>query len=322
MRSREAWSSRFTAVAMALSLAGIGTWLVAPTRAQGGTSGDWSSHNFDLHNSRFSPLDLINTSNVSGLTQQWSIETGGADTLKQVTPLVVDGVMYYNAGSKLFAVNAATGASLWTYQVDPPFPGVGRGPAYGDGRIYAYGGPYGGNVLYAIDAKTGQPLQSFGSKGRLLVADEVLKFKYPDRDATGYRTVSAPAYLNGMLYVGLSQSEKHIPGGLVAAIDGKTGAVKWVFSTIPQKPTDDGWEITKDSWIGGQRVGGGIWTQPAIDAELGLVYVNAGNPSPDYEPLHQLHHRAASRYGETGLVLPDDSSRSLGLGPGDGTGAV
>jgi len=246
-------------------------------------SGDWLSHNYDLRNSRFSPLDQINTSNASGLTQQWSIETGGADALPQVTPLVVDGVMYYNAGSKLFAVNAATGASLWTYQVNPPFPGTGRGPSYGDGRIYAYGGTYGGNVLYAIDAKTGQPVQSFGSKGRMLIADEIVRFKYREKEAAGYKIQGPPTYLNGMLYVGLSLSERHIPGGLIAAIDGKTGAVKWVFSTIPQKPTDDGWEIAKDTWIGGQRVGGGIWTQPAIDTELGLIYINAGNPSPDYE---------------------------------------
>jgi len=70
----------------------------------------------------------------------------------------------------------------------PPFSGSGRGPTYGDGYIYAYGGPYGANVLYAMDAKSGQPLQSFGSKGRLMVADEVTRFKYPRRrrPATGW----------------------------------------------------------------------------------------------------------------------------------------
>ncbi len=141
-----------------------------------------------------------------------------------------------------------------------PFPGGGRGPTYGDGHIYAFGGPYGNNVLYAVDAKTGQPLQSFGSKGRLLVADEIVKSKYPNKDAAGYRLLGPPAYLNGTLYVGLALSERHIPGGLVAAMDAKTGAVKWVFSTVPQSPADEGWEIAKDSWIGGQRVGGGIWT--------------------------------------------------------------
>jgi quinohemoprotein ethanol dehydrogenase len=263
----------------AVSLAGIGPWWVAPTRAQGGAAGDWSSHNYDLHNGRFSALDQINTSNASGLTQEWSIEMGGADATPQVTPLVVDGVMYYNAGSKIFAVDGAKGKPLWHYQINPPFPGVGRGPSYGDGRIYAYGG----TVMYAIDAKTGQPLQSFGNKGRLLVVDEAIKFKYPEKDPSGYKMAAPPTYLNGMLYVGLAVSDAHIPGGLVAAIDGKTGAVKWVFSTIPQKPADDGWEIAKDTWIGGQRVGGGMWTQPAIDSELGLIYLNTGNPSPVYE---------------------------------------
>jgi PQQ-dependent dehydrogenase (methanol/ethanol family) len=282
----------FWTIVIAVGVGGVDTWLAAPTHAQGKGSGDWVSHNFDRQNSRFSPLDQINISNVSRLTQQWSIRAGAdgksdagitGTGIRQVTPLVVDGVMYYNAGNRLFAVDAATGASLWTHAIDPPFSGSGRGPSYGDGIIYAYGGPYGGSVLYAIDARSGQPLQSFGSKGRLLVAEEVVKFKYPRKEAGGYRLVGPPTYLNGMLYFGLANSERHIPGGLVAAMDAKTGAVKWVFSTIPQSPADDGWEAAKDSWSGGQRVGGGIWTQPAIDPELGLMYVNAGNPSPDYE---------------------------------------
>jgi quinohemoprotein ethanol dehydrogenase len=276
-------TSCFYILVTALGCAGIGTWSVGPTRAQGRTSGDWPSHNLDIRNSRYSPLDQINTSNAGRLTEQWSIQASGADIITQLTPLVVDGVMYYNAGSKLFAVNAATGATLWTYQVDPPFRGAGRGPTYADGRIYAYGGTYGANVMYVVDAKTGKPVPSFGSKGRMLVSDEIVKFKYPKKEAAGYMTVGPPAHHNGMLYVALAQSEKHIPGGLLAAMDGKTGAVKWVFSTVPQGPADDGWEVAKDTWIGGQRVGGGIWTQPAIDPELGLIYVNAGNPSPDYE---------------------------------------
>ena len=67
------------------------------------------------------------------------------------------------------------------------------------------------------------------------------------------------------------------------AISASTGEIKWVFNTVPQGPQDDGWEIARDTWGTGARAGGGIWTQPAIDAELGLVYVNAGNPSPDYD---------------------------------------
>ena len=52
---------------------------------------------------------------------------------------------------------------------------MNRGPTYADGRIYAFAE----QLMYAIDAKTGQLVQSFGIKGRLLVADEAVKVKSP-----------------------------------------------------------------------------------------------------------------------------------------------
>ena len=55
------------------------------------------------------------------------------------------------------------------------------------------------------------------------------------------------------------------------------------FNTIPQRPQDDGWEIAADTWDDGQRAGGGVWTQPAINLDFGLIYFNTGNPSPDYD---------------------------------------
>ena len=279
MRTRKHMSGRCATVATVSSLAALILWLVIPVRAQGGAQNDWRGHNFDLRGGRYSPLDEITPANAGRLVQRWAIETGGADAIAQETPLVVDGVMYFNAGSKLTAVNAATGAPVWTYQVTPAFPGTGRGPAYGDGRIYAYGA----QIVYAVDAKTGQLVDSFGSKGRLQIAEAAVKFKYPRKDAIGYKMASPPTYHNGLLYVGLAVSEGHIPGGLLAAVDGTTGAIKWVFSTVPQGPDDDGWDLAKGTWVGGQRAGGGMWTQPVIDTDLGLIYINAGNPSPDYE---------------------------------------
>ena len=92
-----------------------------------------------------------------------------------------------------------------------------------------------------------------------------------------------PAYRDGTLYVGLPFSDSLLPGGLLVAVDGGTGAVKWVFNSIPQGPRDAGWEISKDTWSSPGRYGGGIWTQPAIDAELGMIYFNAANPSPNYD---------------------------------------
>jgi glucose dehydrogenase len=93
-----------------------------------------------------------------------------------------------------------------------------------------------------------------------------------------------PTYHNGTLFIGVPFADSLINGGLVIAADGKTGALKWVFRAVPQGPNDDGWELAKDTWRGSaKRQGGGIWTQPAIDPELGLLYINVSNPSPNYD---------------------------------------
>ena len=260
------------------SAAGLGVAALAQEPPTG--RADWSMYNVDLHNSRFSPLDEINTSNVGRLAVKWTAGVGEKENINQITPLVVNGVMYFNAGSKLYALDAVTGKQLWTAQAEPAFTGTGRGPAYGDGRIYIYGR----STVVAVDAKTGAIVESFGNKGRLQIADAAIQFAKLRHDATGYSVNTAPAYHNGTLYIALALSENHIPGGFVVAVDGRTGAVKWTFKTIPQGPQDDGWDVAKDTWQGGTtKAGGGIWTTPAIDSELGLLYVNVGNPSPDYD---------------------------------------
>ena len=252
------------------------------------TSGqtNWPLHNLDIGGSRYADIDEINTANASRLALAWSFEAGAANSITQVTPLVVDGVMYLNAGSTLFALNAVTGESVWTMKMDDSLEARGRGPTYGDGRLYAFGGA----SMYATDGQTGELVESFGNGGRLEIVGEALEFKYPDDyppgiDAygLGYRLTTPPVYYDNTLYAGVALSENHIPGGLVIAADATTGAIKWVFNTVPQGPRDDGWEIAKDSWGDGQKVGGGVWTPPVIDPELGLVYVNSGNPSPDYD---------------------------------------
>jgi quinohemoprotein ethanol dehydrogenase len=254
--------------------------------AQTGST-DWPSQNLDLHNSRYSTLEQIDTDNVSNLTVRWSFEPGLRDDISQVTPLVVDGVMYLHSRATLYALEATTGSELWRRVLDSgPANGPVRGSTYAEGRIYAYRGA----DLYAFDASNGDALASFGDVGVLKVVAEALHYQYPDTYPAdidpvtiGYRLTTPPSYHEGIIYVAAALSEGHIPGGLLIAIDAYTGAVKWVFNTIPQTPRDSGWEIASQTWGTGARAGGGVWTQPAIDAELGLLYINAGNPSPDYD---------------------------------------
>ena len=251
------------------------TGVATPVLAQQGST-DWASQNLNLDNNRFASLDEINTATVGRLTEQWSYEVGPTDNITEVTPLVVDGVMYLHSRSTLFALDAATGEELWTAVLDAGSQGGSpvRGPTFAGGNIYAYRGA----DLYAMDAGDGSPVESFGNQGVLPVVSNALQMKYPDDYpptldpvSIGYRITTPPAHHEDTMYVAAALSEGHIPGGLVIATD--TGAIKWVFNTIPQGPQDEGWEIARNTWGEGARAGGGIWTQPAIDADLGIVYV-------------------------------------------------
>ncbi|MYD72248.1 MAG: PQQ-binding-like beta-propeller repeat protein [Acidobacteria bacterium] len=258
----------------------------APPNITAGGQTNWTSHNLDLDNSRYSELDQINAGTAGRFSEQWSYEVAAGIDVAQVTPLVVDGLMYLHAGPRVIAINAVTGEEVWNLELNEARTNRVRGPTYAEGKIYSYNGPN----LVAADAKTGELVESYGDGGVLPVVGLALQAKYPDvypptldPHELGYRITAAPAYHDGTLYVGAALSEGHIPGGLVIATDAATGAIKWVFNTIPQRPQDDGWEIARDTWGDGQRAGGGVWTQPAIDLDLGLIYFNTGNPSPDYD---------------------------------------
>ena len=259
---------------------------VTPTITAGSRHTNWASHNLDPYNQRYAELDQINTGTVDRLQRRWSFDVPAGLSVSQVTPLVVDGLMYFHSGATVLAINAVTGEAVWTLEVDGVTGGVVRGPLYAGGTIYSYHG----DKLVAADAKTGELVESFGDGGVLPIFGLALQTTYPDvyppgfdASSLNYRLNSSPAYHDNTLYVGSAISEGNIPGGLVVAADATTGEIKWVFNTIPQSPQDEGWELADPTWGDGKRVGAGIWTQPAIDVELGLLYVNAANPNPPYD---------------------------------------
>jgi quinohemoprotein ethanol dehydrogenase len=263
---------------------------LAAQRAAAATTANWPVHNLNLAGTRFSPLDQINRSNVKSLTPRWLFQHGVIDGVSnQTTPIVIDGTMYVtDSRGSVYAVDALDGHLLWTYDVTN-FLGGGahegyvfrnRGVVYANGVIYAAGGSF----LFALDAKTGMPLQGFGNKGQASVIMDVLKPRYPDVKTAismGYWFTTAPQIYNGTLYIGSTRSESHIPGGHVLAVDAETGKVRWHFNTVPQDEKDQGWAIAGPTWVGGERNGGGIWETAAIDPELGVLYMAVGNPFGD-----------------------------------------
>ena len=250
------------------------------------TTVNWPLHNLDLAGTRYSAMDQINRSNVKSLVPRWLFQHGVIDGVSnQTTPVIVDGAMYVtDSRGSVYAVDAADGHLLWTYDVTAKLGGGARegyifrnrGATYADGVVYTAGGSF----IFALDAKTGKPISTFGKDGQASVILDVLSERYADVKTAismGYWFTTAPQYYKGVLYIGSTRSESHIPGGHVLAVDARTGKVLWHFNTIPQDVKDQGWDLAGPTWVGGERNGGGIWETAAIDPELGMLYVAVGN---------------------------------------------
>ena len=237
--------------------------------------GDWLTHGRTYSEQRFSPLKQINDHNVSRLGLAWYFDL---DTHRgqEATPLVVNGVMYFtSAWSKVFAVNAATGARLWSY--DPNVPRswganaccdvVNRGVAIWQGKIYV--GTLDGRLL-ALDAASGKPVWE------QLTIDPQWR----------YTITGAPRIVKGKVLIGNGGAEFGVRG-YVSAYDAQTGKLMWRFYTVPGDPTKPFEQPILDkaakTWSGEWwKIGGGgtVWDAIVYDPELDLVYIGVGNGGP------------------------------------------
>jgi quinohemoprotein ethanol dehydrogenase len=228
-------------------------------RGQAPAGRDFSTVGGNLANQRHSGLTKINRSNIARLGGAWMIHLadGQAAGTMQATPVVVDGVMFISTGiGDVFAVDGKSGVVKWKYRSGGR-PGSNRGVAVGGGRVFA---GQRDNSLVALDQKTGARVW------RTVLAPE------------GPGTTSAPAtYYDGRVYIGVGGGELGVRGQF-GAYDAATGKEIWKFWTIPG-PGERGHETWEgDSW---QFGGAPVWTHPAIDPDLGIVYIAVGNAGPD-----------------------------------------
>ena len=125
---------------------------------------NWASFGQDQGATRYSDLKQINTTNVQKLTRAWTFHTG-VKTANQATPIVIDSVMYISAANGYYALDAVTGAQIWKFDAVGT---TGRGVSYwpGDARSPArIIGALTGDLIVALDARTGKPVAEFGKDG-------------------------------------------------------------------------------------------------------------------------------------------------------------
>jgi quinohemoprotein ethanol dehydrogenase len=237
--------------------------------------GNWMTYGRTYDEQRYSPLNQINDHNVAQLGLAWYFDL---DTRRgqEATPVVVDGVMYFTAAwSKVYALNAATGHLLWSF--DPKVPGewavnaccdvVNRGVAAWKGKVFF--GTLDGRLI-ALDAATGQPVWE------TLTIDRNFR----------YTITGAPRVAKGKVIIGNGGGEFGVRG-YVSAYDAETGKLAWRFYTVPGDPTKpfESPVLAKaaQTWTGKWwKFGGGgtVWNAIAYDPELDQLYIGTGNGTP------------------------------------------
>jgi alcohol dehydrogenase (cytochrome c) len=227
---------------------------------------NWLSYNGDYTGRRFSSLEQINTQNVSNLRAQWVFHSSNSDML-EVTPVVVDGMMFVTSANDAFALDARTGRVVWHYArpmteglIDDAAQHHNRGVAIWHSRIYL---ETDNAHLLCLDARSGH-----------------LLWDVPYTDGNkNYGATSAPLVVKDKVLVGTSGGDDGVRG-FVAAIDAQSGKIAWRFWTIPG-PGETG----SASWPGDAYLHGcgTTWMPGTFDPELNLLYWGTSNPCPDFD---------------------------------------
>jgi len=280
----------------------------------GTENGEWRYLGGDAGHTRSSPLDQINGDNFGDLEIAWTWRGDNfgpnLDYFSRSTPIYVDGVLYTVASPRrqVVAIDPATGETIWTFRepetirhLRSPRQAYGKGVAYGEvngrGVIYITTPAF---FLWALDAKTGHPLEDWGARVPLesfadtgvndlippLVADWG---RWQDRAGSydpgygiprelGMVTASAPPIVvNGVVVVLVGHQPSYgqtrienVPGDIMG-FDAATGDFLWKFHVIP-RPGEVGhetWHNDAWQWSGDMS----SWAPASADPELGLVYI-------------------------------------------------
>ena len=268
------------AIALATATTAAATWFTSwsVSAADDKAHTTWAEYLGGGDSNQYSALKQINKSTVKQLDVAWTYPAGEGTV--RFNPVVVDGVMYVlGANRSIVALDAATGQERWIHRNEGA---VGdRGMNYWESkdrserRLLFMNGGY----LTAVDARTGNTIASFGDNGKVDVRAGLhrdvnvirpLQTGNPGRIFENLIIMSLPA--GGAAYVS-NPGDTH-------AYDVRTGELKWVFHSVPEKG-----EFGADTWPDNALAsGGGVhnWSELSVDEKRGIVYIPFGTARFDF----------------------------------------
>ncbi|MCA8887973.1 MAG: PQQ-binding-like beta-propeller repeat protein, partial [Parvularculaceae bacterium] len=249
---------------------------------------EWRNYGGTTLGNRFQSAAQINRDTVKDLKVAWVYRTGkkGYDTnADQNTPIFADNTVYScTYDNQVHAIDGETGERKWMFdpKASGPFFMRCRGVTYYKAPGPDDDGKCASRIilstvdtrLFALDAETGEPCRYFGNNGVVDMKRGMGEFEPGMYGFTSAPTVAMDTIILGsFLNDNISVLE---PSGVVRAMDAVTGELRWAFDV--GRPGEKGWPKDGEIFTPGTP---NVWTHPAVDEELGYVYLPTGNATPD-----------------------------------------
>ena len=271
-------------------------------------SANWEFYGNDPEGTRFVAFDQINKSNVKDLQIAWDFRSGelaeGASESQNTPSQIGDTVYTCTPTSEVIALNADTGEVKWRHREELKNTKTVwnrcRGVGYYEPAAVTNPYPVDGEThivpaadaicarriiqvtmdaeIVALDADTGALCTDFGQGGKVSMMTGLGDVKFGL--SFSYAYTSAPTIIRNLIVVGgwvFDGRALDEPSGVIRAFSADTGELVWAWDL--GNP-----EITKLPPEGETYTRGtpNMWTHPAFDEELGLVYMPLGNEQPDF----------------------------------------
>jgi alcohol dehydrogenase (cytochrome c) len=256
-------------------------------------SSDWLSWRRTVDGQGYSPLKIINTSNIQKLKLSWSLSMNEGSN--QITPLVSQGIMFLtNPGNTIQALNAKNGELIWEYNY--PFPkgsktlgGPTRNIAIYEDKIFM--ATYDASLI-ALDIKTGNLLW------------KTKKANFQD----GYTHTSGPIVANGVIVSGINGCERYIKEGcFITGHNPDNGREIWRTSTIayPGDKHGDTWGDTDSIY----RAGGDTWIPGSYDPTLNLFFIGTSQAKPWVADSRGMTTKDSALYTNSTLAINPNTGK-------------